>query len=342
MNVEKTLAKLQEIIDEFIKENGNIFDFIIKNEKIFISKYNQIKDIDILEIPDFVYGFDVKDKTIFDESATVNKIILGKNTIKLDYMFKNSTMKKIDLSELDLTGVISLKGMFTSCEIKEIGNISKWDVSSVTNMEDLFFLSEFKTVGDLSNWNVSSVSDMNNMFCSSNLEDIGDLSHWNVSSVSDMSYMFADAKMKTIGEIANWKLAKNPDLHYMFKNCAIRNIGNIDNWHLEEIKNKEYIFEDSLININRDLNGILVPLSPDDVVFYGLRVLDHYKDQSSPVYDLEFTDLYDALFSAETYDFDDSDDYTVIVEKFVRYQDGETECIDDKIAKFNHWADSDF
>ena len=110
-------------------------------------------------------------------------------------LFENIQFKYIDISDWDVSNVMTMNCMFAYCiELKSVGDISKWDVSSVTNMYCMFLNCKFFNQ-DLSGWDVSSVTYMGYMFCG--CESFNqDISKWDVSNVTDAINMFEKCPIK--------------------------------------------------------------------------------------------------------------------------------------------------
>ena len=132
----------------------------------------------------------------------------------------------IDFNDIDVSNMDSFYssnkdiGIFERTRFKYI-DISDWDVSNIVSMRGMFFKCvELKSVGDLSNWNVSNVYDMTRMFskCKSFNQD---LSKWNVSNVTDMSYMFGGCESFN-QDISNWNVSNVTNARNMFYNCPIK------------------------------------------------------------------------------------------------------------------------
>ena len=110
-------------------------------------------------------------------------------------LFENIQFKYIDISDWDVSNVMTMNCMFAYCiELKSVGDISKWNVSKVTNMYCMFLNCKFFNQ-DLSGWDVSSVTYMGYMFCG--CESFNqDISRWNVSKVRQHTYMFDNCPIK--------------------------------------------------------------------------------------------------------------------------------------------------
>lgn len=107
-------------------------------------------------------------------------------------LFRNcKSLREIDLSELDTTGVVSMAGMFAGCSsLKEI-DISGFEMADVTDMQAMFSdCSDLKTVtfGDLS---TRKVTDMTALFQNCRSLRSVSLGGLDASHITSMNQMFA-------------------------------------------------------------------------------------------------------------------------------------------------------
>ena len=135
-------------------------------------------------------------------------------------LFENIQFKYIDISDWDVSNVMTMNCMFAYCiELKSVGDISKWNVSKVTNMYCMFLNCKFFNQ-DLSGWDVSSVTYMGYMFCG--CESFNqDISNWNVSKVNNMNNMFYCCK-KFNQDLSGWNVSNVTDASDIFDDCAIK------------------------------------------------------------------------------------------------------------------------
>ena len=113
---------------------------------------------------------------------------------------------KTDLNCIDVSNITYIGWVF--CEVnktvtvKKI-DISEWDVSNVTNMECMFAGCE-NFNADISNWDVSNVKNTSYMFRDCKKFN-ADVSKWDVSNVTNMKYMFYGCTtLKKNNKIPKW------------------------------------------------------------------------------------------------------------------------------------------
>ncbi len=151
------------------------------NEKLVLNKNTFKKPVykyfpkDIEELNDILYKLieERKDQGIID----LNDIDTSDLTNMRLIFYNDNKIKKIDISDWNVSNAITMAGMFWNCEnLEYIGDISSWDVSNVKNMESMFEkCKKLKDVGDLGKWKVSpNKTSMKDMFNRCNISIIPD------------------------------------------------------------------------------------------------------------------------------------------------------------------------
>ena len=131
----------------------------------------------------------------------------------------------IDLNDIDTSKITEMNNLFEEMNIKKI-DISEWDVSNVKSFYNMFSeCIRLESIGDLSGWNVSKVKTMEYMFNNCrNLKSVGDISRWNIQAVERMTSMFRNCEKLTFtGDLSAWnngpKIISVYNLSNMFKGC---------------------------------------------------------------------------------------------------------------------------
>lgn len=134
--------------------------------------------------------------------------------------FSLKQIKGID--KLNFSKCTSFQNMFYFCRnLKEL-NVSNWDVSNIISLFATFGYCSSLTTLDLSKWNITNklryaCETFQN--CSS-LTDIGDISNWDMSNVESVRAMFKNCNsLEHIGEIAKWRILGCDIFTDMFNNC---------------------------------------------------------------------------------------------------------------------------
>ena len=156
-------------------------------------------------------------------------------TIILERYNKNKSF--IDLTDIDISELDDLSGVFARLNKVEVIDIYGWDTSNVTFMDDMFRkCAKLKNIIGIENLDVSKLEDASCMFYGcENLIEL-DLTNWNPISLENMSYMFYNcSNLKIIKNIENWQLPNIKDVSYMFYYCAKLDV-DLSNWDLTNIK----------------------------------------------------------------------------------------------------------
>lgn len=154
----------------------------------------------------------------------------------IDVFKKNgpgTRLKPIDLNYIDISDLDSLSVLFKSIVengyiIKYI-DISEWDVSNIISFDSMFYdCKDLISVGDLCNWEINTNEEisMQEMFYNCRkLTYIGNLSKWNVSNVLNFKRMFSHCRKLTnehVGDIFKcWKISPNAICMSAIWDCGI-------------------------------------------------------------------------------------------------------------------------
>jgi surface protein len=190
-------------------------------------------------------------------------VSLGRCGIQsLSYLFVSSDELKVDLRNLSVGSIRSMRGMFKKSAFdQDIGDwdvrnvtdmsfmferalgfnrsLERWDVSNVTDMSYMFSntLAFNQPIGD---WDVGNVTEMGYMFFRSLAfnQPIGD---WNVSNVTDMSCVFNEASSFN-QPLGKWDVSNVTDMSYMFDNAVAFNQP-IGTWDVKNVTSMTEMFE---------------------------------------------------------------------------------------------------
>ena len=157
------------------------------------------------------------------------------------------------LSDIDVSELDDLSGIFEILNNLEVVDISGWDTSNVIYMNDMFLECEnIKKIIGIENLDVSKLENATSMFshCEKLVEL--DLTNWNPILLKNAWNMFSCcSNLKNIKNIENWQLPNIKDVAYMFYKCTKLDV-DLSNWDLTKIKNslKAGIIDDSGITEN--------------------------------------------------------------------------------------------
>ena len=143
----------------------------------------------------------------------------------------------IDLTDIDISELDDLSGVFARLNKVEVIDISGWDTSNVRDMDAMFSqCKNLKNIIGIENLDVSKLKDANSMFYGcENLVEL-DLTKWNPVSLQYASYMFTRcSNLKIIKNIENWQLPNIMDVSSMFHDCTKLDV-DLSNWDLTNVK----------------------------------------------------------------------------------------------------------
>ena len=123
-----------------------------------------------------------------------------------------NNLEVVDISGWDTSNVIYMNDMFLACEnIKKIIGIENLDVSKLENADSMFSYCENLVELDLTNWNPILLKTAWNMFsCCSNLKNIKNIENWQLPNIKDVSYMFYYCTKLDV-DLSNWDLTNIKD-----------------------------------------------------------------------------------------------------------------------------------
>lgn len=106
-------------------------------------------------------------------------------------MFLHCTsLTDIDVSEFDLTNMVTVKAMFGNTRPTSL-DLSKWNTGNIEDFSFLFWKISTLTSLDVSNFDTSKATSMAAMFRSMDQMTSIDVSNFDTSNVESFSYMFA-------------------------------------------------------------------------------------------------------------------------------------------------------
>ena len=162
---------------------------------------------------------------IFEETDHISISVIAcdtENVRDMAWMFyKCSSLKNLDIKNLNTTNIIDMKYMFYGCSSLEELDLKNFNTTSVTEMRNMFSgCSSLKKL-DLKNFNTKNVSNMACMFffCGS-LTEL-DLKNFNTENVRNMSEMFYGcSELKKINFGQNFNTTNVTNMNNMFDWCS--------------------------------------------------------------------------------------------------------------------------
>lgn len=205
-------------------------------------------DFDVYIWPDWSWG----DQSIcYGSDAT--KIYANPDS---SYMFSSfSGIYSADLSGIDTSEVISMKGMFKGASTLSSLDLSRFDTRKVQDMSEMF--SEmapgrggFNFALDLSSFNTQNVTNMKGMFRGSTKFTGLNMPNFNTSNVTDMSEMFSRASRLTSLNLSSFDFQNVRDMNNMFSYTQIASLV-VSRFNTGNVLNFSHLFDNTpLTSIN--------------------------------------------------------------------------------------------
>ena len=168
----------------------------------------------------------------------------------------NPNLKRMDLSNLDLSQVHTINGMLAGAENCEtFGDLSKWDTSNITDMGFLFANDpKVETLGYLSGWKTNKNTNFNSIFeDDTNITNLSNLSDWDVSNGTNFAYLFANmCSLSNLGDLSKWNMGNATRINDMFQeDRALQSVGDLSNWNTHNVTNMVGLFNNAtnLVNV---------------------------------------------------------------------------------------------
>ena len=164
--------------------------------------FSGLKKAETIDYSGFNFSLTKNLTGFFRNTAALSTIDLSPlaaaNPTTLEEMFYGSGIASVDLSPLNTTQTINMKGMFDSTTALETVNLSAIDTTNVTDMSYLFNNSANLKSVDFSHNNLSSVENMSYMFRSDKKLESLNFTGVNTPNLKKMSWMFGGAKIASL------------------------------------------------------------------------------------------------------------------------------------------------
>ncbi len=164
----------------------------------------------------------------------------------MSYMFYNTTLISLDLSEFDTSKVTDMKEMFSihwddMSRLEEIKGLNGFDTSKVTDMSSMFYnTSKLKTSLDLSSFDTSKVNNMFWMFYHCAAPEIKGLNKFNTSNVTDMTWMFSGTKATSL-DVSGFDTSKVVIMRGMFTGTKAT-VLDVSNFNTSNVTDMSWMF----------------------------------------------------------------------------------------------------
>ena len=159
------------------------------------------------------------------------------------YMFANSTLTTIDLSNFDTSNVTDMSNMFVECSNLTSLDVSGFNTGNVTDMHQMFYNCKNLTSLDVSNFDTSNVTNMNYMFSRCSGLTSLDLSNFDTGNVTNMSGMFNECNNLTSLDLSNFDTSNVTNMSNMFDSCYSLASLDLSNFDTSNVINMSSMFD---------------------------------------------------------------------------------------------------
>lgn len=284
---EEILEEREKCVKEILEVTGKYYDWYKeitgnKNWILYDTEQYEVRNYD--DIEHLVFGRYLLDAETF---LCVRKDFKGKlhlpiNSSTCSFMFVDSNVHEIDLTEFDTTNVVNMDYMFLKADLgdrfkvnsstttQDNGadrNILTFNTEGVTSMRGMFKDCKVKHL-DLSSLRTHNVTDFSDMFYNcdslidlnvdgfdtSNAEDFNgmfhgcnkltqlNVKHFNTNSVLHMSYLFSGCRRLKVIDLEGWDFSQVSDANEMFGYCG-KLEKIIANFNFNMIKGMAFMFD---------------------------------------------------------------------------------------------------
>lgn len=286
-NIEEIIEEREKCIKEILEVTGKHYGWYKeitgnKNWILYDTEQYEVRNYD--DIEHLVFGRYLLDAETF---LCVRKDFKGKlhlpiNSSTCSFMFVDSNVPEIDLTEFDTANVVNMDYMFLKANLSDrfkVNSNTNAQVNSedqtiltintegVTSMSGMFKDCKVKHL-DLRNLRTHNVTDFSDMFynCNdlidlnvdgfdtSNAEDFNgmfhgchkltqlNVKHFNVNSVLHMSYLFSGCRRLKVIDLEGWDFSQVSDANEMFGYCG-KLEKIIANFNFNMIKGMAFMFD---------------------------------------------------------------------------------------------------
>lgn len=284
---EEIIEEREKCVKEILEVTGKHYDWYKeitgnKNWILYDTEQYEVRNYD--DIEHLVFGRYLLDAETF---LCVRKDFKGKlhlpiNSSTCSFMFVDSNVHEIDLTEFDTTNVVNMDYMFLKADLgdrlkvnsstttQDNGadrNILTFNTEGVTSMSGMFKDCKVKHL-DLSSLRTHNVTDFSDMFYNcdslidlnvdgfdtSNAEDFNgmfhgcnkltqlNVKHFNTNSVLHMSYLFSGCRRLKVIDLEGWDFSQVSDANEMFGYCG-KLEKIIANFNFNMIKGMAFMFD---------------------------------------------------------------------------------------------------
>jgi surface protein len=153
------------------------------------------------------------------------------------------SLQSLDISDYDVSNVITLAGTWSNCRSLQLLDIGNWDVSNVTNLSSTWQNCYVLRQLDISDWDVSNVTTLADTWsgCMS-LRELN-VGNWDVHNVSTLNSTWSGcASLKNL-DIGNWDVSNVLSLAFTWSVCQSLRTLDVGNWNVSNVTNTSYALQ---------------------------------------------------------------------------------------------------
>ena len=260
-NIEEIIEEREKCIKEILEATGKHYGWYKeitgnKNWILYDTEQYEVRDFD--DIEHLVFGRDLMDAETF---LCVRKDFKGKlhlpiNASTCSFMFVDSNVHEIDLTEFDTTNVVNMDYMFLKADLGDsfsLGSTTNAQATDIESSSTKANLSDRFSPGSTTDAQVNSedqttlslntegVTSMSGMFKDCKVKHL-DLSSLRTHNVTDFSDMFYNCDSLIDLNVDGFDTSKAEDLCGMFHGCNKLTQLNVKHFNVSSVLNMSYLF----------------------------------------------------------------------------------------------------
>ena len=148
-------------------------------------------------------------------------------------LFQNCNSLTSITGSLPVTSGDNVGAMYSGCFLLPAIDVSQWDVSGMVSLDHVFSDCHSIKVLDVSSWKVSSVKSFDNTFSGCWALETLDVSEWNTSSAENMYRMFAGCSSLATLDVSKFITNNVRWFGRMFEKCSSVTVLDVSNFNTE-------------------------------------------------------------------------------------------------------------
>ena len=265
--------------------NLDLSDWDVSKVTTFNGMFRDAKSLTTLDLTDWganriVSTVDMS--SMFNGTTALANLTLTNfkttNVTNMGFMFENSGVTNLDLSDWDVSKVTSFWSMFRRATSLITLNLTDWGVNrtaSTVNMSSMFTGTTALANLTLTNFKTTNVTIMSHMFRESGVTSL-DLSHWDVTKMTSFEYMFYEAKSLTTMDLTDWgvnRTASTVNMNKMFEGTtALANL-TLTNFETTNVTDMSFMFASSGVTSLDLSHWDVTKVASFSYMFYGAKSL---------------------------------------------------------------------